>query len=197
MKHSEQIKFDYDSGLEILFNILIFVGIVIFLFGMPGKNGNTLPFPLYPGLIIMGINISFIFSILRLFTNDYIVLDPVDNYVIMHYNFLNMKSSSKYCPLKSIRAVKFAESQSFIKIKNNVEFTVLLVFSDGKIRKSKRSSTVNIKQGCKFDASFGELRNWAIHIASIVGCKVSYSPKVPRHEQLQPKFNEEDEFGNN
>lgn len=187
MKQNEPIKFDYNSSLETLFNVLLIIGIMAFFFGLPSKHGHTFPPPWYPGLIIIGLTMFVMFGLLRLLTNDFIMLDPIENYVIAHHKFLFIKSCQRHCQLNSLKGVKVATTIRRTKHNTYVDFNVHLIFPNGKVKKSTRKTTMTKRQGYQFDINVAEIRNWAVSIAEMAGCQVIYSDKIPPNEQLQPQ----------
>ncbi|MEQ8188677.1 MAG: hypothetical protein ABRQ39_11965 [Candidatus Eremiobacterota bacterium] len=189
------IKFDnFESAREIFFTSLIIIGFLLFCIGFIPESKL---------LLIFGSVISVISLFIRLTIRETLILDSEKKCVMKYKKILFKEKFSFLCPFSHIKHVKLSDveyetdayddrqkwaSPAFdrlIRVKYTL-FSVQLVFQDDKIRTYKKQISVSRREEYNSKEPVTILRDYALEIAGLVGCKVIYSEKIPLNERLQP-----------
>ncbi len=190
---SEAIKFDIETKREkLLSNLMIggiVMGILIMYAGLDGKHGRY-----YPSIIITGFFITvvslIVFSLLRYFTDDYLMIDPAGEYIIEYNNFFLWKNTSVYCPFKEVIHVEL-ESKTRIENSKNSSRAYTDFFLHLAIKKGAKTYVKKVSMpespGYQFNEDLSWLRDKAFHIAETIGCDIVYTNRIPLEERLKPK----------
>ena len=178
---SSPIKFDFDSGREIVINVIMVIGLLILSSGYFGG---------YKLLIISGAIISFLMLLFMLATSDYLMFDPETKNIMSYKKFFFIKKAHIFYPFSNVKYVKLLDSKyernSKFRGGKCTQFFVQLLFRDGKTIISRFKAIVNREDEYNFGQKIVELRDYAFKIASMVGCEIFYSEKIPFNERLQP-----------
>ncbi|MEQ8223579.1 MAG: hypothetical protein ABRQ37_14805 [Candidatus Eremiobacterota bacterium] len=192
-KKTEAIRFDIETKRERHLSNLMFggiaLGVLIMYAGLDGKHYRS-----YPNIIIAGFFITVVslvvFSLLRYFTDDYLMVEPAGEYIMEHNNFFLWKKTSVYCPFKEVLHVKL-ESETRIESSKNssrayTDFFLYLAIKKGAKTYVKKVSIPD-SPGYQFNEDVAWLRDKAFNIAETIGCDIVYTDKIPHEERLKPK----------
>ncbi|MEQ8189590.1 MAG: hypothetical protein ABRQ39_16600 [Candidatus Eremiobacterota bacterium] len=192
-KKTEAIRFDIETKRESLLSNLMFgglvFGVIIMFMGLDGKHYRS-----YPGIIIAGFFIAavslVVFSLLRYFTDDYLMVDPAGEYIMEYNNFFLWKKTSVYCPFKEVLHVKLDSETRIESSKKSsrayTDFFLYLAIKKGAKTYVKKVSMPD-RPGYQFNEDVAWLRDKAFNIAETIGCDIVYTAKIPPEERLKPK----------
>jgi hypothetical protein len=189
-QNMEAVKFDIETKREGCFTCLtiagLVIGFIIIMFNSGGKHGSPPPnYEMMKAGAFILVSSLIVFGIMRLFTDDYLMIDPYTEHIMSVETFFFRKTTTLLCPFKDVKYIKL-ETNEIVGKSSHTEFYLNLFIKDD-IKKSVDSVSMPLKTGCQFDPDVAELRNKAVQIASITECQVVYGYKIPLKERLQPK----------
>ena len=175
-------KFDVYSWKEGILDILCLLTFSAISFGFVTAASNGLINIIYAG------GAFFLFLlVLRLTTDDHIIIDYSKNSLLFHNRFLFFKKISYYCAITDIKKVIL---HTEIRVNKNVTYTNIslrLKLPKGVERIAANSITIRRIGEYQFDKRVAKLRNNALEIARYAGCKLSYGDKIPPEERVRAR----------
>ncbi|MEQ8171545.1 MAG: hypothetical protein ABRQ38_21835 [Candidatus Eremiobacterota bacterium] len=169
---SEPVHFDFESNREWFFSAFIIIGLFIMCLGFGGKHGHPPP---NISIILAGLATGIISALTRFSTDDYMTFDPDTGYILLSNQFLFLKTTTFLCPIKDLLEVKLDTSQRSSKSGSYTDFFIQVRIPGYGIRKDKQVVSMGAALGYQFDSSVATLRSKALRIASMAGCKITYS----------------------
>jgi len=181
---SMPVKFDFESTREGCLTAFIIIGLFIMCLGFGGKHGNPPP---NPTIILTGLATGIIAALARLSTDDYMIFDPDTGYILLNNQFLFVKTTTFLCPIKDLLEVKLETSRRSTKSGSYTDFFIQVRIPGYGIRKDKQIVSMGETLGYQFNTSVATLRSKALRIASMAGCKITYSEKIAPEKRKQPE----------
>ncbi len=182
--NNEPVHFDFESNREWFFTAFIIIGVFIMCLGFGGKHGSPPP---NPTIILAGLFTGIISALTRFSIDDYMTFDPDTGYILLSNQFLFLKTTTFLCPVKDLLEVKLETSRRSSKSGSYTDFFIQVRIPGYGIRKDKQIVSMGETPGYQFDSSVATLRSKALRIASMAGCKITYSEKIAPEKRKQPE----------
>jgi len=139
-----------------------------------------------PTLVSIGFFLLAIGAVQRLAVDDHLVIDPGQDAVFEHAQYLWLSHETRLCPLREVKTVEVKERTQTSKGKTTAYLRVVLGFAHRRSLEGVLEVSVGDPQAPSFNAEAEQILAMAVALAGACGRNVDYPACVPPHLRRQP-----------